>query len=419
MNNNNNTNTSPLPQLLQTARATLTHYTSSHVTPKQLKVVLPIAAITLITAWLRADAWVLRIAIALLLAAAYRIRHRLRGGAKPSSPAAPPPVHFYDRDAPFYQFANFWAAPIIRRGRAYACTEVYFQAAKFRGSATEIDIASCSEPRQAYDLARKRAAVEHYRRCMQPGWRQGTAGANVSAMMEALEAKFVQHPDLAELLLSTGEAEIVERTPAGDPFWGDASNGSEGKGSGLNMLGKLLMQVRQRLRHGSLLPVAQAQQNICRWCGIRRRAKSHSGALLLHCEQRDCKDLIARYGTALSCVAAGGGGGNAPRSRPVGTPRPISRSTPKQVSSASPCSLCGTKTPREVGAPSGFCSDACAQGHGCLVDHLCLRCADPVRSGDSWCGDECARLVCEHCRVRDRGAAGKYCSSECAALHAE
>ena len=63
----------------------------------------------------------------------------------------------------------------------------------------------------------------------------------VEIMRTALKAKFTQHDDLQEILLSTGDAAIVEHTER-DSFWGDGGNGS-----GKNMLGKLLMQIRDEL----------------------------------------------------------------------------------------------------------------------------------------------------------------------------
>ena len=65
-------------------------------------------------------------------------------------------------------------------------------------------------------------------------------------MLEALEAKFEQHPDLANKLLSFGDRQLVEFTET-DDFWGDS-----GDGSGQNRLGQLLMQVRAEIRQQSI-----------------------------------------------------------------------------------------------------------------------------------------------------------------------
>ena len=57
-------------------------------------------------------------------------------------------------------------------------------------------------------------------------------------MLNALRAKFQQHPDLSNKLRSTGKRYLVEFTDR-DEYWGDP-----GDRSGKNRLGHLLMQVR-------------------------------------------------------------------------------------------------------------------------------------------------------------------------------
>jgi ribA/ribD-fused uncharacterized protein len=61
-------------------------------------------------------------------------------------------------------------------------------------------------------------------------------------MLDALRAKFGQHPDLRKILLDTGDAAIVEHTPK-DDYWADG-----GDGRGRNRLGELLMTLRSELR---------------------------------------------------------------------------------------------------------------------------------------------------------------------------
>lgn len=61
-------------------------------------------------------------------------------------------------------------------------------------------------------------------------------------MRKAVRAKFTQHEELKKILLETADATLVEHTE-NDSYWGDG-----GDGSGRNMLGRILMQVRQELR---------------------------------------------------------------------------------------------------------------------------------------------------------------------------
>ena len=64
-------------------------------------------------------------------------------------------------------------------------------------------------------------------------------------MKSILHSKFTQNEDLKAVLLSTGERELRERAPR-DKFWGDGGK----RGDGMNMMGKILMSVREELRRG-------------------------------------------------------------------------------------------------------------------------------------------------------------------------
>ena len=72
-------------------------------------------------------------------------------------------------------------------------------------------------------------------------------------MYEACHAKFSSHPELAALLLATGDLGIAEASPL-DKIWGIgmgvtnplAENPLRWKGQ--NLLGKVLMKVREDLR---------------------------------------------------------------------------------------------------------------------------------------------------------------------------
>lgn len=72
--------------------------------------------------------------------------------------------------------------------------------------------------------------------------RRDWESVKVSIMRKAVQAKFTQHDNIREVLLSTVDAKIVEHTE-NDNYWGDG-----GDGSGKNMLGKILMEVREELR---------------------------------------------------------------------------------------------------------------------------------------------------------------------------
>jgi hypothetical protein len=61
-------------------------------------------------------------------------------------------------------------------------------------------------------------------------------------MYQAVLCKFETHAAIRAILLATGDEELIENAP-NDYYWGCGSDGS-----GKNMLGQILMQVRQTLR---------------------------------------------------------------------------------------------------------------------------------------------------------------------------
>lgn len=72
-------------------------------------------------------------------------------------------------------------------------------------------------------------------------------------VLTAVRAKFTQYDDLKEILLGTGDAEIVEASPY-DKIWGIGTNRpheimDKSKWKGQNLLGKALMQVREELKN--------------------------------------------------------------------------------------------------------------------------------------------------------------------------
>ena len=70
----------------------------------------------------------------------------------------------------------------------------------------------------------------------------------VDRMREVLKEKFRQHTDLKEKLLATGDAILIEESKS-DAFWGTGK-----KGNGKNMLGKLLIAVREEIRNNNSAP---------------------------------------------------------------------------------------------------------------------------------------------------------------------
>ncbi|OJT10486.1 N-glycosidase YbiA [Trametes pubescens] len=77
---------------------------------------------------------------------------------------------------------------------------------------------------------------------MRSRWRGDLEQVFSELVEEALYQKFIQHERLRDLLLETGEAELIYSDP-NDTFWGDGP-----MGQGMNALGQALCRVRDRLR---------------------------------------------------------------------------------------------------------------------------------------------------------------------------
>lgn len=145
-------------------------------------------------------------------------------------------IRFYRaNEKPFGAFSNLFRRPIVFEGRTYPTAEHAYQAGKPSKSAVREWILSAPTPALA-----AMAAHGLYVWDVVPNW----ALIKFDRMRAVLRAKFDQHDDLKELLLSTGEARLVEAgrvNNAVNRLWGEV----EGKGQ--NMLGVMLMELRGEL----------------------------------------------------------------------------------------------------------------------------------------------------------------------------
>jgi hypothetical protein len=142
-------------------------------------------------------------------------------------------INFYSTKDAYGCFSNFSAHPFKLKGKIWTTSEHYFQAQKFAGTEHEEEIRMIDSPMVAARAGRSR----------QKPLREDWEVVKDDVMREAIRAKFTQHEDLRKILLETGDAILVEHT-ANDRYWADG-----GDGNGLNMLGKLLMELREQLRN--------------------------------------------------------------------------------------------------------------------------------------------------------------------------
>src|SRR5262249_30951784 len=143
----------------------------------------------------------------------------------------PDVINFYSVGDEFGCFSNFAPYPIRLGGKSWPTSEHYFQAQKFEDEQQREAIRRAKSPMLAARMGRDRKHKP----------RRDWESVKVSVMTEAVRAKFTQHDELRAVLLSTGNATIVEHTE-NDDYWGDG-----GDESGKNMLGQILMRIRSEL----------------------------------------------------------------------------------------------------------------------------------------------------------------------------
>jgi ribA/ribD-fused uncharacterized protein len=132
----------------------------------------------------------------------------------------------------FGEFSNSAPYPISVNGKQWPTSEHFYQAQKFAGTKHEEEIRLARSPTEAARMARN------------PGYfvRSDWDMIKDKVMFDAVRAKFQQHRRLADRLLATSDALLVQHTP-NDAYWGDG-----GDGTGENRLGRILMHVRAELR---------------------------------------------------------------------------------------------------------------------------------------------------------------------------
>jgi ribA/ribD-fused uncharacterized protein len=142
-------------------------------------------------------------------------------------------INFYLPTDNFGCFSNFSRHHIYLKNTVWKTSEHYFQAQKFAGTEFEEKVRIAQSPKEAANLGRNRKFP------LRKDWEE----VKDEIMREVLKAKFTQNKELRKILIETGDAILVEHT-ATDNYWGNG-----GDGSGKNMLGKLLMEVREELKN--------------------------------------------------------------------------------------------------------------------------------------------------------------------------
>lgn len=153
--------------------------------------------------------------------------------------APPSRIEFYrSNEKPYGAFSNLYKRPIEFEGQNYPTSEHAYQAGKALKPAVRDWIQAAPTPALA-----AMAAHGLYTWDVTPDWSK----IKFARMRAVLRAKFTQHTDLADLLISTGDAILVEVgtvNNAVNRLWGEVN------GKGENLLGVMLMELRTDLTNG-------------------------------------------------------------------------------------------------------------------------------------------------------------------------
>ena len=158
-------------------------------------------------------------------------------------------IPFYrSNEKPYGAFSNLFRRSMIFEGREFPTAEHAYQAGKARKESVREWILSAPSPSLV-----AMAAHGLYTWDISPNWSK----TKFDRMRDVLRAKFTQHEDLKTLLLATGDARLVEAGRTDNLVnrtWGEVN------GTGLNMLGVLLMEVREELRGHVQLQIKAASK---------------------------------------------------------------------------------------------------------------------------------------------------------------
>jgi ribA/ribD-fused uncharacterized protein len=152
-------------------------------------------------------------------------------------------IRFYRaNEKPYGAFSNLFRRPVVFEDAIFATAEHAYQAGKARRPEVRDWLMAAPSP-----ALLAMAAHGLYQWDITPSW----SSIKFDRMRAVLDAKFNQHEDLRELLLSTGSARLVETATvdnAVNRLWGEVN------GVGKNMLGVLLMELRKQLSVPVKLP---------------------------------------------------------------------------------------------------------------------------------------------------------------------
>ena len=158
-------------------------------------------------------------------------------------------IYFWGTREEHGYLSNWYKSKFIVQDIEYSCVEqfmMYKKAILFEDTLTGKKILSAKSPATIKKLGK---SVTPF---IESIWKE----KREEIVYEGIRAKFEQNPELLQKLLATGDAMLVEASPQ-DSIWGiglsaaEARRVSPDKWEGENLLGKILMRVREDLANST------------------------------------------------------------------------------------------------------------------------------------------------------------------------
>jgi hypothetical protein len=143
-------------------------------------------------------------------------------------------IRFLSNIEKWKDFSNLAPYPIYIEGENWKSTEHYYQYKKFEKVDLEfaIKLKNLESPKEVKKLSLQNNNFPK-------NWKD----IKVEILKYAIFKKFERYENLQKLLISTGKEILIEANVE-DYFWGEGADGS-----GKNMMGKILMEVRLNLQN--------------------------------------------------------------------------------------------------------------------------------------------------------------------------
>lgn len=153
-----------------------------------------------------------------------------------------------EHEGPYKCFSNFFPCVFYFQDRKFCCSEqafMWMKARTFNDEETAAEILKETIPYKIKKLGRK---VKNYK---EEVWNE----IRYDIMFQVNKEKYFYNQDLRQILLDTEDAYLFEDSPY-DYIWGIGKNGG-----GQNLLGKVLMEIRDYFKSDAFIMKKTTENN--------------------------------------------------------------------------------------------------------------------------------------------------------------